>query len=180
MKKDKTKRLALSAMFLALGIVLPILTGQIPQIGTMLLPMHIPVFLCAFICGSSYAVPMAFLLPLFRTAVFGFPVFYPDSIAIAFEMSSYALVSGLIYKHRVNKNAADVYCALICAMVVGRIVRISAQLVLLSITGTPFTFVALLTGIVLRGIPGIIIQLTLIPLIIFICNKNALKEKNNI
>ena len=51
MKNLNTKKLAYAALFLALCLVLPMLTGQIPQIGSMLLPMHIPVLLCGLVCG---------------------------------------------------------------------------------------------------------------------------------
>lgn len=51
-KRNDIKKLTLSAMFLALAFVMPFLTGQIPQIGSMLCPMHIPVLLCGFFCGA--------------------------------------------------------------------------------------------------------------------------------
>ena len=56
--RETTKNMTLAAMFLAIGLVLPLLTGQIPQIGNMLLPMHIPVFLCAIwgYCGPCPAI----------------------------------------------------------------------------------------------------------------------------
>ena len=56
MKAGKdTRKLTLSAMFMAIAFVLPFLTGQIPQIGSMLCPMHIPVLLCGFFCGGARA-----------------------------------------------------------------------------------------------------------------------------
>ena len=56
-KQNKTVvKLTLSAMFLAIGLVLPFFTGQIPQIGNMLLPMHIPVLLCGLICGWQWGL----------------------------------------------------------------------------------------------------------------------------
>ena len=70
MRSDtKIKNLTFSAMFLALGMVLPFLTGQIPQIGNMLLPMHIPVLLCGLICGWQYGALVGLILPLLRYAV---------------------------------------------------------------------------------------------------------------
>ena len=53
-KKDASVRvlkLTYSALYLAIALVLPFLTGQIPQIGSMLCPMHIPALLCGFVCG---------------------------------------------------------------------------------------------------------------------------------
>ena len=59
-----TKHLVLTALFLALGIILPFLTGQIPEIGSMLLPMHLPVLLCGFVCGWPYGLAVGFITPL--------------------------------------------------------------------------------------------------------------------
>ncbi len=95
-------------MFFALGLLLPFLTGQIPQIGNMLLPMHLPVFLCALICGWQYALPMAAALPLLRSLMFGMPPIYPTAVAMAFELATYAFVTGFIYnileKHNLLKK----------------------------------------------------------------------------
>ena len=69
----RVQNLALSAMFMAIGLVLPFLTGQIPQIGSMLLPMHLPVLLCGLICGWQYGGLVGFVLPLLRYLLFGMP-----------------------------------------------------------------------------------------------------------
>lgn len=164
----RLKNITLTALFLGLGIVLPMFIGQIPQIGSMLLPMHIPVFLCAFICGWKYSVPMAFILPLIRSILFSRPNMYPEAIAIAFELSSYAFVAGFIYNRSKGKNIKTVYGCLLTAMVTGRIIRGIVQLVLLRIIGAPFTFNSFLIGIIVAGIPGIIFQLIIIPIIITI------------
>ncbi len=175
MKNEKIKRLTLSGMFLALGIVLPMLTGQIPQIGSMLLPMHIPVFLCALVCGWQYATPLAFILPFLRTLLFGVPNLYPEAIAIAFEMSTYALVTGVIYDKSKYHCLRALYRSLICSMVVGRVVRTVVQILLLGIAQTPFTFGGFFTAVIIRGIPGIILQLILIPAIMVLCRKTKVK-----
>ena len=91
-----TKNLTLSAMFLAIGMVLPFLTGQIPEVGNMMLPMHIPVLLCGLICGWQYGAVLGFVLPLIRYFVFGMPVLFPTGTAMAFELMTYGLVIGLV------------------------------------------------------------------------------------
>ena len=166
------KKLTLTAMFLSLGIVLPMFFGQVPQIGSMLLPMHIPVFLCAFICGWKYSAPMSFVLPLLRTVLFSRPKMYPDAIAIAFELAVYALVAGLIYWSFFKKDMKAVYVSLISAMVLGRVVRIVVQMALLGLKGTPFTFSAVFSSVVIVGLPGIILQLIAVPLILFTFKRN--------
>ncbi len=86
------KNLLLAAMFLAIGLVLPFFTGQIKEIGNMLLPMHLPVFLCALICGWQYGTAVGFIMPLLRFALFFMPRM-PTALAMAFEMATYAFVS---------------------------------------------------------------------------------------
>ena len=91
------RNLTLAAMFMALGLVLPFLTGQSPQIGSKLLPMHLPVFLCGLICGWQYGGLVGFLVPLVRSAIFGMPVFFPSATAMAFELMTYGAVAGFLY-----------------------------------------------------------------------------------
>ena len=172
--KKTTKKLVLSAMFLALGLVLPLLTGQIQQIGSMLLPMHIPVLLCGFICGWPYGLAVGFILPLLRSVTFGMPPMYPVAIAMAFELATYGFVSGLLYARAKKKNILSIYLSLIVAMIAGRLVWGVAEIVLLGLKGNAFTWQAFLAGAVLNAIPGIILQLILIPVILFALQKAKL------
>ena len=71
MKKQSVKLLTLSGLFLALGLLLPFLTGQIPNIGKMMLPMHIPVLLAGFVCGWPYGLVVGLICPLLRSVTFG-------------------------------------------------------------------------------------------------------------
>jgi uncharacterized membrane protein len=48
------KKLTVSAMMLAIALLLPFLTGQLPAIGNMLSPMHIPVLLTGMLCGPIF------------------------------------------------------------------------------------------------------------------------------
>ena len=86
--KFSTKKLTLSAAFLGLGLVLPFLTGQVPQVGSMLLPMHIPVLLCGIICGWEYGLAVGAILPLLRSVIFGMPPMYPTALAMTFELAA--------------------------------------------------------------------------------------------
>ena len=161
-----TFKLILSAMFLALGLTLPFLTGQIPQIGNLLLPMHIPVFLCAFICGWQYGGIVGFITPLLRCFIFGVPFLYPNAISMAFELCTYAIVCGLIYHYFKKKNIFSIYCSMLPAMVLGRVVWGVMQVILLGIKDITFSFSMFISGAILNAIPGIIIQLILIPAIV--------------
>ena len=90
------KKLVLSGMFLALGIVLPFVTGQIPQIGSMLCPMHIPVLLCGFICGWQYGLVVGLIVPVLRSMMFGMPPMFPTATAMAFELMTYGFLAGAL------------------------------------------------------------------------------------
>ena len=171
-----TKNLTLSAMFLAIGMVLPFLTGQIPQIGNMMLPMHIPVLLCGVICGWKYGAVLGFILPLIRYMVFGMPVLFPTGIAMAFEMLTYGLVIGLVYSLSRWKCIVSLYRALIAAMIAGRLVWAVAQMVLLGVSGGAFTMKMFLAGAFLNAVPGIIIQLVLIPAVMVALGRTGMVQ----
>lgn len=172
--KITTQKLTLSAMFLAIGLVLPFLTGQIPQIGNMLLPMHLPVFLCALICGWEYGMAIGFILPLLRSFLFSMPVLYPVAIAMAFELATYGLVAGLLYGRSRWQCVRALYRALIAAMLAGRIVWGIVEVLLLGVGENAFTWKLFLSGAVFNAIPGIAIQLLVIPAIMLALNKTGL------
>lgn len=174
MKNNSVKKLTLTAMFMALGIVLPFFTGHVPQIGSMLLPMHIPVFLCALICGEKYSTPMAFILPLFRSFLFGMPPIFPTATAMAFELATYAFVAGFIYTHSKWQCSKMLLKSIVIAMIAGRLVWGIVMAILMGISGNAFTFNAFLAGALLNAIPGIVLQLLLIPAVMIALNKTKL------
>ncbi len=178
MTDTKIRKVILSAILIAIGLVLPFFTGQIHGIGKMLLPMHIPVLLCGLICGWQYGLLVGFILPLLRSSLFSMPVMYPNAIGMAFELATYGMVSGLLYKDK--KGVLRLYLSMITAMVLGRIVWGIMKAVLLGASGEPFTLNMFVSVAVFEAIPGIILQLVLIPAIIsaFQYSKNK-KEKVN-
>ena len=163
--RDTLRRLVLSAMFLSIGLVLPFFTGQIQQIGNMLLPMHIPVLLCGLICGWQYGALIGAILPLLRFALFGMPMLYPNALAMSVELCIYGLAIGFIYSMFKRQGIIAVYISLIVAMILGRVVWGGSMTVLLTMKDNTFTAAAFLAGAVLNAIPGIILQLLLIPAI---------------
>lgn len=175
--KQTTKNLTLSALFMALGFVLPFITGQIPQIGNMLLPMHLPVFLCGLICGWNYGAAVGFLLPILRSVTLGMPPLFPIALAMAFELMTYGLVVGLLYGICKKKNMFAIYRTLIAAMIAGRGIWGIVQMFLLGISGKGFTWQMFMAGAFLNAIPGIIIQLLLIPVIVAALNRTGLVEQ---
>lgn len=165
------KKLVLSAMFMAIGLVLPFITGQIQQIGNMLLPMHIPVLFCGLICGWQYGAVVGFVLPLLRYVLFGMPPIFPTGVSMSFELAVYGAVIGLIMQQLSKRNTTDsgknyvrnLYLALIGAMLAGRIVWGLVRFILARATMQPFTMEMFMAGAFLTAIPGIIVQLILIP-----------------
>ena len=177
MKKTNVKKLILAALFLAMAMVLPFLTGQIPEIGSMLCPMHIPALLCGFFCGWPWGLMVGFVAPLLRFVIFGMPPLFPVGISMAFELAAYGAVSGWMYA-KLPRKKSSVYVALLVAMVVGRLVWGAAQFVCLGLSGSSFTMAAFWAGAVTSAIPGIIVQIILIPLLVIALEKhNPVKSK---
>lgn len=239
--KKNVKNLTLSAMFIALGLVLPLITGEIQQIGNMLLPMHIPVLLCGFICGWAWGGLVGAVLPPLRFLIFGMPPIYPTAVAMAFELCAYGVFTGLIYaefkkrgtarsgrltpvknekigaENTANsgaeisaengaENGADgaenegdtinndaengsaenkktakkpanivaIYVSLISAMLIGRVVWGVVTWILYGAEGEAFTFSMFLSSAFLEAVPGIILQLVLIPAVMVALQKSKL------
>lgn len=163
---NATKKLALSAVFLALCLVLPFLTAQLQSLGSMLLPMHFPVFLCGMICGWKYGLLVGFIAPLLRSVCFGMPHLYPQAAAMAFELAAYGMISGLIFKK--HHTFAGLFAALIGAGIGGRVIWGAVMACLTGFSQSSFGWKAFVSGALLNGIPGILLQLILIPMILML------------
>ncbi len=172
-KQFTTQKLVLSAMFLALAFVLPFLTGQIREIGSMLCPMHIPVILCGFICGAPWGLIVGFVAPLLRSLVLGMPTLFPIAFAMAFELAVYGLVSGMLYR-ALPKNVVSLFICLIAAMLAGRAVWGIVQFCCMGFNASKFGFAEFWAGAVANALPGIIIQIFLIPAVILLLEKTKL------
>lgn len=167
-----TKNLVLAALFLALGLVLPFFTAQIPSIGSMLLPMHIPVLICGFVCGGPYGLLVGAIVPLLRSVMFGMP---PMLVAIpmAFELAAYGFMTGFLYK-KLKKNTVNIYVSLLAAMIIGRIVWGVVKLVMAGMGTSSFGMAMFISGAFTTAIPGIILQIVLIPIIVIALRKASL------
>jgi len=177
MKKSATKKIVYAGILIALGLLLPFLTGQIPSIGSRLLPMHIPVLLAGFICGWPYGLLIGFIVPLFRSVLFGMPPMFPTAVAMAFELAAYGAVTGILYKILPKKNIS-VYVSLIVSMICGRIVWGAVSLVLYGIKGSAFTWEIFMAGAFVNAVPGIIIQIVIIPVIVIALKKGRFIEND--
>lgn len=165
--------LVLAAMFLALGIVLPFFTGQIPQIGSMLLPMHLPILICGLICGWQYGMVVGFVLPLMRMSLFGMPPLL-TAVAMAFELAAYGGIAGFLYHRSRWQCVVALYRSLVIAMIGGRIIWGAVRVLMTGVAGEAFTWQMFMAGAFLNAIPGIILQLVLIPALMIALHRTGM------
>lgn len=176
MKKTNVKTLVMAALFLALALVLPFLTGQIPEVGSMLCPMHIPALLCGFFCGWPWGLAVGLIAPILRSLMFGMPPMFPVAICMAFELATYGAVSGALYG-KLSRKKSSVYIALLTAMVAGRLVWGAARFLCTGLDVSAFGLSAFWAGAVTTAIPGIIVQILLIPVLVLLLEKYTAKAK---
>ena len=162
MHRRHTVNLTFSALFLALAYLLPFLTGQIQQFGNMLCPMHIPVLLCGFVCGWPWGLAVGFVAPLLRSLVLGMPMLFPSAVCMAVELAVYGAVCGAL-SHRLPQKIGFTYLSLVAAMIVGRVVWGGAMWLCLGVSGGAFTLSAFFAGAITNALPGIVLQLVLVP-----------------
>ena len=164
MKLTPVKKLVFTAVCAALCLVLPMAFHSIPNAGTIFLPMHIPVLLCGLICGWPYGGVCGIIGPLLSSLVTGMP---PAAMlpSMMVECCAYGFVTGMLMRHVHTKHAvADLYISLVSAMVVGRVVAGFAKAWIFTPGVPPFAWV---TTSLVAGIPGIAIQLVLMPMVVF-------------
>ena len=165
----KIRRLILTALFAALGVLLPIVFHSVPNAGAIFLPMHIPVLLCGLLCGWPYGLACGILAPLLSSFLTSMP---PMAIlpGMLCELAVYGAVSGLLHRFiRTKKPIANLYLSLIGAMLAGR--AVSGLLNGLIFRAGKYTFEVWLTASFVTALPGIVIQLALIPLLVVALRK---------
>lgn len=177
MKKNKNVYVMVTAaMFLAIAYILPFLTGQISQIGNMLCPMHIPVLLCGYFCGVGWGGLVGFTAPLLRSLTLGMPVLFPIAVCMSIELAGYGIVSG--YLHRIlPKRKKYVYISLLLSMIAGRVLWGIAMSICVGIGNNSFGMKAFLNGALLNAIPGIILQIVLVPIVVMSLDKDRWNKK---
>lgn len=166
------KKITLSGVLLAATLILPFLTGQIPQIGSMLSPMHIPVLICGFVCGWQYGAIVGAVAPILRFLCFGMPPLFPVGLAMTFELAAYGACAGLVYK-ALPRKTINVYVSLIVSMIIGRLVWGVAMFGIAAVSSVNFSIEAFIAGAFINSVPGIIAHIIIIPVIVI-----ALKKGN--
>lgn len=167
------RKMSYAALSLAIALLLPFITGQIPEIGKSLCPMHIPALLCGFLCGWPWGLAVGFIAPLLRSVVFGMPAMFPGAVAMAFELAVYGGLAGLLYR-LLPKKKVNIYITLVVSMIAGRIVWGIVRLILAGVSGSSFTWALFLSGAVTTAVPGIILQLVLIPVLVMVLERAGL------
>ena len=162
--KNNTRTITISGLLLALAMVLPFITGQLPRIASRISPMHIPVFLAGYMVGGLPAMLVGVIAPLMRSLMFSMPRLFPSRIGMAFELGAYGLILGFLWE-RSKKDTKAIYFCLLVAMMAGRIVWGIASLALYSIAGNPFTVSMFMAGAFINAVPAIILHILLIPLL---------------
>lgn len=168
---NKTKKLVVAALLLTLGLVLPFLTGQIQTIGNKLLPMHIPILICGFVCGWRYGLAVGFLAPILRHLLFGMPTPI-NAVCMACELATYGAVTGLV-SHKLTVGRFRIYISLGTAMILGRLVWGVTSVIFYHFEQTAFTWSMFLGGALLNAIPGILLQLVLVPILMLALGKSG-------
>ena len=167
------RKLTYAALYLAIAMVLPFVTGQIPEIGSMLCPMHIPALLCGFMCGWPWGLAVGFIVPLLRSVAFGIPAMFPSAVAMAFELAVYGATAGLLYRVMPRKKGFT-WLVLIISMIAGRIVWGIVRVILAGLSGSSFTWALFIAGAVTNAIPGIVMHLVLIPVLVIAMERAGL------
>lgn len=177
MKKLDVQKLTAAAMLIAVGVMLPSVTGGIPQIGTMLLPMHLPVMIAGFALGGPWGALAGAVTPLMRSLLFPFPIFYPNAVGMACELAAYGFITGTLYRSWKGHKALRIYGPLLCAMVGGRLVWGLAQVIMVGLLGDGFSLAAFWAGAFATALPGVILQLVVVPLVVYALEKAGYLRK---
>ncbi len=158
-KEFNTKRLLITSMFIAIGIILPSIFHNFNMAGNIFLPMHIPILICAIICGEKYGGICGLVVPILSSFLTGMPPIFPVAIIMSLELGCYGLILGILLKRR------SIMVSLIVTLLIGRIVSCIANFVILGVVQNTFAFSAFIIGTFITALPGIIIQLILIPIL---------------
>ncbi len=174
MNSKTIRNMVLTGLFIALGFVLPFFTLQIPEIGSMLLPMHLPILICGFFCGWQYGLFAGLVLPLLRSVIMTMPPLYPTALAMTFELAAYGLLAGFAYQLLLGlfrKKILAAYAGLLLSMIGGRVIWGLASWALYGLGGLTFTWQIFVAGAFINAIPGIILQIVIIPPIVLALEK---------
>ena len=168
MKHNTILRMILAALFIAIGVVVP---AMFHINGQVFLPLHIPVMLAGFICGPAFGFAAGLITPIVLSLTTGMPPMYPMAFCMALECAAYGLVCGLLMSRFGFRRSGGVVLSsllvLIIAMLAGRVVYALACVAFGSLRLSAGALPPFISGLTVTALPGIVIQLVLIPSILF-------------
>ena len=165
-RKSGLYSLLVTAILLAVGIVLPFLTGNVQVLGQAISPLHIPVLICGLTGGWCWGMGLGIVPPL-----------VPVAIPMAFEMAAYGALCGLLYpmlSKKMSKTCWAMLIAMVIAMLAGRLVGGAAKAVVMGIQGNTYTFPAFVTAYFVNTAVGAVIHLIVVPLVVTALEKARL------
>lgn len=163
MKHNKIKKIVLTGLFTAFGVLFPIIFHLV-GLGSAMLPIHIPVLLCGFVCGCFYGGICGVLSVIMSSFFTGMPPMYPQAVTMVFELFAYGFFSGLFIKTFKKDKIVYIYIYLIIAMLIGRMFSAAASAALIGLK--EYTFTVFITSSFVKSLPGILMQLILIPVLV--------------
>ncbi len=169
---SRTKKMITAAACIALCVVLPLAFHAIPKSGSLLSPMHIPVFLCGLVCGPVYGLICGLIGPFASSILTQMPAmgFLPVMMV---ELAVYGLVSGIMMKViKTEKSVIKVYISLFSAMVIGRIFAGLAQSLVFSAGN--YSLSMWISSYILGTLPAIVIHIILVPAVYFAIKRAGL------
>ncbi|MDK2563101.1 ECF transporter S component [Romboutsia sedimentorum] len=164
----RNKKIVLSGLFIAFGIIVPMIFHTVNLAGSIFLPMHIPVLIAGFLLGPLYGGIVGALTPILSSFMTGMPPLVPVMPIMVFELCAYGIITGFLFGK--TKNT---YISLVGAMIGGRLFAVvGAFLVSLTIAPqvSPLMFVF---GSLAKAIPGMIVQIVFIPILVKFMTKNT-------
>ncbi|MBE5803504.1 MAG: ECF transporter S component [Clostridiales bacterium] len=179
-KKNQLYRMVITSVLLALGLVLPFLTGQLQSFGQLLSPLHIPVLICGLTCGWGWGGALGLILPVLRMMLFSRPGAV-SAYPMMFELCAYGVLTGLLYpwlRRRLSRLGASRLVAMLAslaiAMVCGRMVGGIATSLLLAtgiISREPLTFGVFISDYFIATTPGAVVHLIVVPAVVLALEK---------
>lgn len=165
--RTKTTNVVMGGLLLAIGVIIPSIFHTTGIDGRIFLPMHIPVLLGGFLLPPMYAILLGLLTPILNNLLTGMPVLFPMVVIMIFELGVYGLVASVLYR----KLRIHILVSLIISMIFGRIAAGGIVYILVVFFGQKMDPLLFVQGAIVTGLPGIIIQIILIPILMHAINR---------
>lgn len=161
MKKISTRDLIMSGLFVAIGVLLPMVFHSFNMLGKIFLPMHIPVLVAGFFLPPVVALAVGMIVPLLSSVLTGMPLLFPMAIIMMFELGAYGFLVAWM-----KEKVSSTYIVLGSAMLAGRVIAGLVVFVLSTCFGVKLNAMLFIKGAILTGLPGIVVQLLMVPIVV--------------